>query len=157
MTRALLMATLLLGCAEALPAAATCEAPAEITVHVASGMLLNPDESGVPLPTEIRIHEINDTALFESALFEDAWEPSGPLGESIVSTRTVTLYPGETVDAAWTPSPDARALVGVAIVRRPAGHTWRVIVPVDALPCGSNAAVALRVDEYRIERETEAM
>jgi hypothetical protein len=42
--------------------------------------------------------------------------------------------------------------VGVAIVRRPAGRTWRVIVPIDASRCGSDAPLPLLVDEYRIER-----
>src|SRR5205823_1456737 len=104
---------------------------------------------------EVRVHELRDPALFENAAFEDAWRAEGPLGEAMVSTQSVTLYPGETAAVSLTPSAEARALVGIAIVRRPAGRTWRVIVPMEALPCGASASLALRVDEYRIERATE--
>ncbi len=143
------------GCAEALPPGETCAAPAEISVTLASGLLLNPDESGEPLPTEIRVHELRDVALFEQAMFEDAWLAEGELGAAIVSTQSVTLYPGESAALTLTPSTEAHALAGVAIVRRPAGRTWRVIVPIETLPCGATASLALRVDEYRIERAPE--
>lgn len=148
-------ATSVSACAEALAPAGACETPAEVTVTLASGPLLNPDEGGEPLPTEIRVHEVRDVARFESAAFEEAWQPEGPLGESIVSTQSVTLYPGETAAIALAPGPESHAIVGVAIVRRPAGRTWRVILPVESLACGAHAALALSVDEYRIERATE--
>lgn len=156
-TLALAAAALAGGCAEALPVAAACERPAALTVTLASGPLLNPDESGAPLPTEIRVHEVRDSSRFESAVFDEAWQPAGALAESIVSTQSVTLYPGETASLTLTPADDARALVGVAIVRQPAGRTWRVVVPVETLACGAHASLALRVDEYRIERAPEEM
>jgi len=154
-SRALWLVLVLTGCAEALPVDATCAAPADIRVHLASGALLNPDEQGQPLPTEVRVLELRDAASFESLSFEDAWTPAPAIEAAIVSTRSVTLYPGETSELAVQPSPDTRALVGIAIVRRPAGRTWRVIVPVEAVPCGSSAALAWLVDEYRIERASE--
>jgi type VI secretion system protein VasD len=147
-----LLALLTIGCAEALPASSACTAPASIDVRLASGPLLNPDESGAPLPTEVRVHQVRDATRFDNALFEDAFHLEGALAESVIASETTTLYPGENATLAMTPSPDATAIVGMAVVRRPAGRTWRVIVPVTALPCGEHVALALRVDEYRIER-----
>jgi type VI secretion system VasD/TssJ family lipoprotein len=144
-----------LGCAESMPPTAACAAPASLDVELASGPLLNPDESGAPLPTEIRVHQIRDASGFANAPFEDAFALEGTLEDSVVSSRTATLYPGETTTLALTPSPEATAIVGMAVVRRPAGRTWRVIVPIGALPCGEHAALSLRVDEYRIERAEE--
>ena len=91
-----------LGCAEALSAAQVCETPAEIQVTLASGALLNPDESGAPLPTEVRVLELRDPTLLENTVFEDAWAPAAPLSDTIVSTQSVTLYPGETAALAIT-------------------------------------------------------
>lgn len=152
---ALFVALAAIGCAETLAPVGVCEAPAEVAVTLVSGALLNPDESGAPLPTEVRLVELRDPALVENTSFEDAWAPAAPLSDAIVSTQVVTLYPGETAALALTPSPETRALVGIAIVRRPAGRTWRVIVPMETLACGSHTTLPLRVDEYRIERATE--
>ena len=154
--RLLLFCALLPGCAEALPPATACQAPAEVRVTLSSGSLLNPDESGVALPTEIRVLALRDATLFENSTFDDAWAPVAPLADAILSEQSTTLYPGETAEVAITPTPETRALVGIAIVRRPAGRTWRVIVPVEALPCGASATLPLHVDEYRIERATES-
>ncbi len=143
------------GCAEAIPPADACVTPAEVTVTLASGALLNPDESGSPLPTEIRVHVLRSTPALEGALFEDAWAPSDALGESIVATQSTTLYPGETTSLVIAASDEGVALAGIAIVRRPAGRAWRVIVPIDDLACGARTTLALRVDEYRIERSPE--
>lgn len=148
----------LAGCAEALPAAAVavCATPAELHVTLASGDFLNPDESGAPLPTEVRVLELRDAAPLESASFEDTWVAASPLAESIASTTSVTLYPGETATVDVHPGAEILALALVAIVRQPAGRTWRVVVPLEGLPCGASATLPLRVDEYRIERATEA-
>jgi type VI secretion system protein VasD len=146
----------LVGCAEALPPDAICETPAEVHVTLSSGSLLNPDESGIALPTEIRVLALRDATLFENGTFDDAWAPAAPLAEAILASQSVTLYPGETAELAIAPTAETTALVGIAIVRRPAGRTWRVIVPIEALPCGASAQLPLHVDEYRIERATES-
>ena len=142
-------------CAEVTPPSAACESPAELAVTLTSGALLNPDESGSPLPTEVRVHQVRDAAPFDNVPFDDAWAMSDAISGAVITTQTTTLYPGEMATVALTPNPEAIALVGMAVVRRPAGRTWRVIVPLDALPCGQHVRVALRVDEYRIERSEE--
>lgn len=141
-----------LGCAEALPPSSVCERPAALDVSLVSGPLLNPDASGVPLPTEVRVLALRDAAPLASATFDDAWQPSGALEAAIVSTQAVTLYPDEQTHLALAPDAEVHALAALAIVREPAGRTWRVVVPVEELPCGASATLALRVDEYRIER-----
>lgn len=151
----LLVALALAGCAGTLAAAPVCERPASLDVALASGPLLNPDPSGTPLPTEIRVLALREPDALASATFEDAWQPSGALAAAIVSTEVVTLYPGESAHVAIAPGAEVHALAALAIVRQPAGRTWRVVVPVEELPCGSDATLALRVDEYRIEREGE--
>jgi type VI secretion system VasD/TssJ family lipoprotein len=148
----LALALLASGCASTLAPAVACETPARVEITVASGALLNPDEAGDALPTEIRVLELRDATLFENTSFDDAWAPAAPLSDLIVATHSITLYPGESAALVVAPIPETHAIVGIAIVRRPAGRTWRVIVPIGALPCGLDARLPLLVDEYRIER-----
>jgi type VI secretion system protein VasD len=136
----------------AAPAPSACETPAILDVAIESGPLLNPDAEGRALPTEVRLYRVRDASVFETLSFDAVWQSDADaLGDALVGVESVTLYPGETTHGAIAPGDDARALVAMAVVREPAGHTWRTIVDVAHLPCGASAQVRLRVDEYRIE------
>jgi type VI secretion system VasD/TssJ family lipoprotein len=147
-------ASTLAGCATAPAVGGACERPATLRVAIAAGPLLNPDDTGTPLPTEVRLYQLRDAARVEGLAFDDVWrDGDAALGDARVSTQVITVYPGEPAEGALAASPDAHALAAVAIVRQPAGHAWRVVVPLDDVPCGAAATITLRVDEYRIERE----
>lgn len=147
------MCLVLSGCAPSAVLPGACERPASLRVAITAGPLLNPDAAGTPLPTEVRLYQVRDRARVEGLAFDDVWQDGdAALGDALVSTEVLTLYPGEPAEAALEASPEAQALAAVAIVRQPAGRAWRVIVPLDAA-CGSTASITLRVDEYRIERE----
>lgn len=151
---ALLLAS---GCGASPVVGAVCEVPASIEIAVESGPLLNPDASGRPLPTEVRLYRVRDASAFDTLTFDAVWRSDAEaLGAAMLGVDAITVYPGETATSAVAPEPDARAIVAMAIVREPAGHTWRTVVAVDDLRCGAPARVRLRVDEYRIERASLA-
>ncbi len=140
------------GCGAAPAATLACETPATIEVAVEAGPLLNPDAEGHALPTEVRLYRVRDASAFATLPFETVWQSDAEaLGDALLGVDSITLYPGE-ASGALVPSHDARALVAMAIVRQPAGHTWRTIIDLADLPCGATSHVRLRVDEYRIER-----
>ncbi len=149
---ALLCAAASSGCVATLPSA-VCEAPALVDVAVESGPLLNPDADGHALPTEVRLYTLRDASAFDTVAFEPVWESDADaLGDAMLEVQSLTLYPGETAHGSVVPGAETHALVAMAIVRQPAGQTWRAVVDVSELPCGARSRVRLRVDEYRIER-----
>jgi type VI secretion system protein VasD len=146
-------ASLIAGCGAATAAAGACAAPAQIEVAIESGPLLNPDAEGRALPTEVRLYRVRDAAVFETVGFDSVWQSdTEALGDAMLGVDSLTLYPGETTNGSIAPEPDARAIVAMAIVRQPAGRTWRTAIDVGDLPCGTVAQVRLRLDEFRIER-----
>lgn len=145
------------GCGAAPMAPSACETPATIEVALESGPLLNPDAAGRALPTEVRLYRLRDAAAFETVAFDTVWQSdTDALGDALLGVDSLTLYPGEATTGAIAPGSDAHALVAMAIVRQPAGHTWRTIIELADLPCGSSSRLRLRVDEYRIERASVA-
>ena len=147
-----LCAISLVGCGSAPLAASVCERPGTIAVAIESGPLLNPDEEGRALPTEIRLYRLRDANVFETVPFEAIWQDDVALGDALLGVDSLTLYPGESIADSIVPEADAQVMVAMAVVRQPAGRTWRTIIDVGSLPCRASAQVRLRVDEYRIER-----
>lgn len=151
-TVALLSFSLTTACATAGGAPGACESPGTVELAITAGPLLNPDDRGVPLPTEVRVYALTDASALEQVAFEDAWRGEEALGDGVSLATSLTLYPGETTSDALVPDEEAVALAAVAIVRRPEGRTWCVVVPIEVTACDGHARIALRADEYRIER-----
>lgn len=145
------------GCVRGPEAPSSCERPGTLEVALESGALLNPDAEGHALPTEVRLYRLRQPRAFETVAFDAIWQSeTEALGDALVGSDSLTLYPVETARTELLLGPDVTALAAVAIVRQPAGRTWRAVVPVEALPCGARASVRFHVDEYRIERAARA-
>ncbi len=146
-----------------------CNIPEEGNLTVEATERLNPDEKGRPLPTIVRVYQLKGLGEIELASFEKIWrEAEDTLAETLVVADEFTIYPGQTVKRTFERDPAANYLVGVAIVRRPAGQTWRTIIdlpaPADAQRCAALqedpedppplpkvAVVNFRLDMYTIE------
>jgi len=146
------------GCAGRDPGAEPCILPVQI--ELTSGDRLNPNDDGEPLPTEIRLLQLRSLVKLQEAEFDAVIaDPTAALGGDLVVTQDFTLYPATPHRVAIELDPEARFLVGVALVRRPSGTMWRsvVVLPPVAARCGDfledgapDPAVIFRVQDYRI-------
>jgi type VI secretion system VasD/TssJ family lipoprotein len=104
----------------------------------------------------------------EPAAFDPIWrDAQAVLGDTLLSVDEVTLYPGQTIVRSFERNPEASYIVGMAVVRRPTGKSWRSIVRMPssaaALRCMAQQAdpeappgeppipeIRFRVDDYQI-------
>lgn len=124
--------------------------PSPIEVTVAAGQRLNPDERGEPLPTMFRMVLLGSAAKAESASYEDMYRGAKEaLAEDVLASDEVVLSPGESQTRKLIGEKPARALLVYGVFRRPAGTSWREIVPIDR---GRPRAVTVFAEDYRVER-----
>ncbi len=126
------------------------DGPTAVDVTLTAAPRLNPDELGQPLPTVFRIQLLGSTSKAESASYEDLYRSGkDALGEDLLAIEEVVLSPGETVKKKIVSEKAARALLVVGIFRKPAGTSWRVIVPMER---GRPRNVEFRAEDYRVDR-----
>lgn len=126
---------------------------------------VNRDERGRSLPTVLRLYQVTDLSKLEQATFEDIWERSeATLGDTLVGSEELTLYPGQVMVHRLQRDASADFLVGAAVFRSPVGSSWRTIQewPLPGDPCAErddeDAApkfeklrVRMFLEDYRIE------
>jgi len=157
----------LTGCGAARPPA--CEVPEQANLVVEATRRINPDELGRSLPTVVRVYQLKNLGNIELARFDEVWrQPEDTLGDTLLAADEVTVYPGRRTVRVFERDPNANFIVGVAIVRRPAGLAWRSILelpapaearrcaalqsnPEEAPPPAPVSRVEFRVDMYAIE------
>jgi type VI secretion system protein VasD len=146
----LLVLSVLAGCGTAKVAVEAAPAPIDITLT--GDAKLNPDDRDQSLPTFVRLYQLRSSAKLATAEFDQLYrQPKEALGEDLLSVEEVTLAPGKTVNRRLERDRNAKVLLAVAVVRRPSGMTWRVIV--DLPPPGDPASLAFVVEGYRIIRK----
>lgn len=151
------------------PPRPSCAVPEQGRINFISTDRMNPDESGRPLPTVVRLYQLSSLGNLEQASFEQIWRsPSDTLADTLLGVEEVTLYPDRTVRWPFERNDEARFLVAVAIVRRPMGESWRSVIqlplPSTVLACGAAASddedeeapasvpiVDVVVDDYRVD------
>ncbi len=101
--------------------------------------------------------------------FRDIWtNDEETLGDAVVARDEFWVYPDSRTGRQFERNPDANYIVGVAIVRRPAGVSWRTILelppPAAEAQCAAlqenpeaapeeepNVHLAFELDDYQIE------
>ncbi len=102
-----------------------CELPEQGSLTVTGTAQLNPDAKGRPLPTSVRIYQVAGLTRSETATFEQLWRsPEDALGETLLVSDQVTVYPRQRLRREFERDPAATHLIAVAIVRRPQRRTW---------------------------------
>ncbi len=162
-----LAALLAVGCA-ATPRP-SCDAQENANLRIESTDRMNPDEGGRPLPTIVRIYQLKNIGTMETASFDDIWQhDEDTLGDAFLGKDELVMYPQARVSRQFERDPDANYIVGVAIVRRPTGVSWRTILELPppaaeaqcaALQQNPDAApqepptvhLAFELDDYQIE------
>lgn len=118
---------------------APCPAPEFIPVIVRAGDQLNSGEGGQALPTTIRLYQLKDTGRLSSATLEQMLENDRALlGDDLLSSQEITLYPGEAVKPILDRREGATFLAVVAFFRHPQGDGWRAtsrLPPPDPFQC----------------------
>jgi type VI secretion system protein VasD len=140
---------------------------AGLTIHATERA--NPDVDGRPLPTVIRVYQLANIGTIETATFDEMWESDeDTLGDAMLSKDEITVYPDTTTTRSFERNPDANFIVGMAVVRRPTGVSWRSILdmppPAQEAQCAAlqedpeaeppeppTVAVRFEVDDYQIE------
>lgn len=130
---------------------------------------MNPDESGRPLPTVVRIYQLGSIGQAETATFEELWQNDAEiLGDAMLGKDELTMFPESRVSREFERNPDANFIMGMAIVRRPTGVSWRTILqlppPASEAQCAAlqqnpdeapseppTVKLAFELDDYQIE------
>jgi type VI secretion system VasD/TssJ family lipoprotein len=134
------------------PTVCTVPEPANLWVRGTNG--LNPDPDGSPLPTLVRVYQLSNVGELEQASFEEMMRtPEEVLGESILATEELTVYPGRSTFRVFERNPGANYVVAVAVVRQPSGNQWRTVMPMPGCNTKGDARpmVRLVLDGYSIE------
>lgn len=143
----LVFATFLLaGCS--LLGLAKPSSPGPMRLQIEAAARVNPDDGGRSLPTLVRVYQLRSAAKARTVeLTELLRDPKQALGEDLLSTEELLLSPGQTLERTLTREPDARAVLVAAVVRRPAGVSWRDVVE---LPPAKTKNLTYVLEEYRL-------
>ena len=126
--------------------------PAPIEIALQASDQLNPDEQGASLPTMVLFYQLKSAAKADTADFEDIYRHAKEsLGEDLLQADELEIAPGQSQTKTLARDKGAKALVVVAVVRRPAGPGWRSIV--DLPPPDERARLRFTLEGYRIERK----
>lgn len=147
----------------------TCDPQENANLRIEATDRLNPDDDGRPLPTKVRIYQLANIGAMETATFEEIWnDDEETLGEAFLGKDEVWIYPDSRLSRQFERNPDANYIVGVAIVRRPTGVSWRTILelppPASEAQCAAlqenpeaapeeppAVSLAFEIDDYQIE------
>ncbi len=149
-------------CASANP---TCKTPTAVELEIEPSDRVNRDPDGRSLPTVLRLYQVRDLSRVQMASSEDMYEtPTEALGDTLVATDELTVYPGQVMVRRFERDEKADFLLGVAIFRSPVGSSWRTMqeFPLPGDPCqerddpkASRKVTDLRVrmflEDYRLE------
>lgn len=136
-----------------------CPPAPPLRVIMAASTRLNPGESSEALAVVVRVYQLKGIGKLTGVSFDDLLDhDKEALGEDFLGVQEVTINPGERLEPRVVRNADAGYLLAVALFRRPAGTTWKVVrklAPTDAEYCRtdakSDATVGLYLDENRIE------
>lgn len=130
-----------------------CEKPEPANLWAAASEELNPNPDGEPLPTLIRVYQLSEVGELQQASFDELMrDAEGALGDSLLATNEITVFPGRSAFQDFERDPGAKYVVGVAVVRQPSGTSWRAVLPMPM--CGESSArpmVRFFVDGYSIQ------
>lgn len=135
---------------------ATCEElPPRIVIG--AGGRLNTEPGSPGLPVQLKLYQLTTEDALREGFFDDIWaDDSAVLGESLLETRKVTVFPDTTQQFTWPRNPRANTLSAVALFREPRGRDWLVSFDFPAgtatAPCPSQGPLlTLWLDRMKIQ------
>lgn len=113
-----------------------------ITVSLLSSDTVNKTSEGEARPVVVRLYQLKGDERLFNASFEQMWkDDKATLGEDLVSTQEIQLYPGTRTDRKFDRRATVNHVVGVALFSNPAGRAWFASLDLPPIPeagkCGS--------------------
>lgn len=100
--------------------------PSRVTVTLQGHAGMNPGPGGTDRPVTVLLARLKSSGSLNSAdYFALQAGPSGALGADLVGLDQVSVGPGATVSRTLVVEPEVTTLGVIALVRDPAGRTWR--------------------------------
>ncbi|MBP6730231.1 MAG: type VI secretion system lipoprotein TssJ, partial [Microthrixaceae bacterium] len=86
---------------------------------------INPDESGAPLPTLMRIYQLTSDEKVPLLDYREVWDKGKDVfGDTFVAETEHQVYPGKPDMVEIEPDPKANYVLAIALFREPTGSSW---------------------------------
>jgi type VI secretion system protein VasD len=103
----------------------------EISLYIQTSPDLNLDADGNPLPTVVRVYQLNGDLATRSLDFMEMWEDGKTaLGDEYISDKEFQTYAGSAELIPITPEKDARYILAFGGFQQAVGNTWYVVYEV---------------------------
>ena len=97
----------------------------ELALHIQAAADLNLDDDGNPLPTVVRIYQLNGDLATRSLDSVELWEDhEAALGDEYISDKEIQIFPDSTETIKLVPEGGARFILAVGGFQNPVGNTW---------------------------------
>ena len=97
----------------------------EIALHLQAADDLNLNDEGDPLPTVVRIYQLNGDLATRSLDFNELWnDHEAALGDEYISHKELTVHPEAVELIELAPEDGAKFLLVFAVYNSPVGNTW---------------------------------
>jgi len=124
-----------LGCAEP---PVTPKTPCDkqfVTLQIYGSGTVNPNENGNPRPVSVRLYQLGNDLKLQNARYDDILlKDKETLGEDIVKSDDVTVYPNDLVEIKFERDKAAEFLAGVAFFHEPKGQAWKTFFEFPPIP-----------------------
>lgn len=134
-----------------------CEGVPPVTLRFQTAAKVNLGEKGESLATTLRVFLLRSDGKLLEATFDDLLDrPQETLGDTLLASDELALFPDSAETRTMKRTPDAAAVAVVALFREPAGSFWRGVrrlPPPDPDHCRkpSPAPLTVRLEENRLE------
>jgi type VI secretion system protein VasD len=103
----------------------------EVSLYIQASPDLNLDADGNPLPTVVRIYQLNGDLATRSLDFTEMWEDAKTaLGDEYISDKEFQLYADSTELIPITVEKEARYILAFGGFQQAVGNTWYVVYEV---------------------------
>jgi type VI secretion system VasD/TssJ family lipoprotein len=97
-----------------------------INVEIQAMKRVNMDTDGTGLPTTMRFYQLKSLDKLKTATYDDLWnQAASVLGDDVLDTQEVVVYPSQTHAATLSVKDDANYFAVAAFFRTPRDVTWR--------------------------------